>query len=504
MQTRVLSGETLDKDSVQIPRIKTGVPRFDTLLDGGLLADTATLIVGAPGTGKTTLGNQIAFAHAARGGTALFATALAERHERMLARLSGFEFFDSHQVGSRVHYLSVIDALEKEGLDGLLAVLRKEMRDRNATVLIFDGLSIIEDLSPSTLAFQRFLQQLQATAAFGHWTILLLAAQSSTVLHSAGQHVDGIILLEIEPINLRDVRSMRIVKMRGARHRLGRHGLDISDLGIEVFPRLEALVGTPAWSAEDREPLSLGISGLDRMLGGGLFPHSAAMLLGTPGSGKTLSGLHFIAEGAARGEPGLIATFHEPESRLVRTAAKLGKDLAGPIADGTVKVFWRPPMELNADAWGWQLLDAIDRLKPIRLFVDGLSDVQRMIPFPDRMAVFVPAFAHELRSRRVTTLMSVEIDAYVSDDLSAPVPAVSATMDTGILLRHVEVGSRIHRLVSVLKARESVTDSSIREFVIGPQGIEVAAIFTGASGLLTGTAMTADTIRESTIIETAR
>jgi circadian clock protein KaiC len=306
------------------------------------------------------------------------------------------------------------------------------------------------------------------------------------IVSSAGQHVDGVIVLELESVGARDLRTIRVVKLRGAQHRLGRHSVEITDAGMEVFPRLESLVGGQLLVPPVTERASLGISGLDAMLGGGVLRSSSTMMLGTPGSGKTLCGIHFIAEGAARGEHGMIATFHEPAALLSRTAAKLGRDLIGPIDSGLVRVLWRPPLELLADAWAWQLLDDIDRHRPERLFIDGLSDIQRMVPNPDRMSVFVPALTNELRSRGVTTLMTVEIDAYVGSELVAPVPAASATMDTGILLRHVEVGSRIHRLVSVLKARESQTDSAIREFVVGSSGIEVGEIFTGAAGLLTG------------------
>ncbi len=53
-----------------LPRVPTHIPGLDEVLGGGLVAGDAYLIVGAPGTGKTTLGNQLVFAHAAAGGSA--------------------------------------------------------------------------------------------------------------------------------------------------------------------------------------------------------------------------------------------------------------------------------------------------------------------------------------------------------------------------------------------------------------------------------------------------
>src|SRR5215210_302708 len=77
-----------------LSRVPTGVQGLDAVLGGGLLAGDAYLVVGAPGTGKTTLGNQLAFAHAAAGQNVVFATVLTETHDRMLAHLRGFAFFD--------------------------------------------------------------------------------------------------------------------------------------------------------------------------------------------------------------------------------------------------------------------------------------------------------------------------------------------------------------------------------------------------------------------------
>jgi circadian clock protein KaiC len=51
-------------------RLASGLPEFDQLLGGGLERGTSTLIVGAPGTGKSTLAAQFAAAAAAGGGHA--------------------------------------------------------------------------------------------------------------------------------------------------------------------------------------------------------------------------------------------------------------------------------------------------------------------------------------------------------------------------------------------------------------------------------------------------
>src|SRR4051812_37544410 len=94
-------------------RLPTRMPGLDAVLDGGLLVGDTYLIAGTPGTGKTTLGNQLAFAHAAAGASVLFATLLTESHDRMLAHLETFRFFDRALVGERIHYLSLLGVLQE-------------------------------------------------------------------------------------------------------------------------------------------------------------------------------------------------------------------------------------------------------------------------------------------------------------------------------------------------------------------------------------------------------
>ncbi|HEV2066411.1 MAG TPA: ATPase domain-containing protein, partial [Thermomicrobiales bacterium] len=158
---------------------------------------------------------------------------------------------------------------------------------------------------------------------------------------------------------------------------------------------------------------------------------------------------------------------------------------------GMVRILWNPPLELSVDAWAWQLLEVAARDRPQRVFIDALTDVQQFLPDSRRASAFVAALTNELRSLGATALLSMELDAYSDDNLIPPVPFVSATLDNGILLRHVELHSMMRRLISVLKVRQAPSDPAIREFTIDGQGIEIHQPFTVTTGLLTGQATTA-------------
>lgn len=474
------------RDAPGLRRLPTLVSGLDTVLGGGLLVGDTYLIAGKPGTGKTTLGNQLAFAHAAAGSPVLFATLLTESHDRMLAHLEGFRFFDPALVGERIHYLSLLSTLQDEGVEGVMHMVLTTIRSYQASLLIIDGAGVARMLTGSDFDYARFIHGLQARTALLGCTTLLLAGEREA--DPVATHVDGVIQLSNEPASARDARWLRVAKLRGSNYLNGRHRFGIGDAGVTVFPRLEAVHADvePTWH-EPKERLPIGVRGLDAMTAGGLPIGSTTLVLGTPGAGKTLLGLHFLAEGARRGEAGLIATFHETAPALASTAEGAGMDLRPHLNSGLVQVMWRPPLELAPDEWAWQLIAAIDEHRPRRLVIDAFSDLVPLFAIPERRTFFTPALANQLRDRGVTALINLEIDTFAAPHLISPVENVSASVDNAILLRTVELASSLRRMLSILKARQTGFDPTIREFTIGSDGMVVGDPF-DAAGLLTGSA----------------
>jgi circadian clock protein KaiC len=469
-------------------RLPTGIAGLDGVLGGGLIRGDAYLVCGWPGVGKTTLGNQLAYNHARAGGSALFATVLAETHDHMLAHMRSFDFYEPEQVGERLYYVSLYETLARDGLEAGLDLLRRMVRARGATLLVVDGAAVLEQLAPRELELRHFVYALQAHVRILGCTTVLLLNHGDEAPHPLETYVDGVVRLENRAVGVRDWRSLRVTKLRGSAHRSGRHDLAITAAGLAVWPRLESAPPPDrSGRASGRDRLAFGVVGLDEMLRGGLPAGSTTLVLGTPGAGKTLAGLHFLVAGARRGEPGLVATFHEPPDALATKGAGVGLELGAHLESGLLRVLWQPAAEQSLDAWAHELLRLVDQHRPCRVVLESLVELERLVRHaPERLAPFLTALVGRLTAAGATTLVTAEIGTVIGQEVR--VPTLSAAVDNALLLRYVELRSQLHRLVSIIKVRESDYDTAIREFRITAAGLDVAATFESAEAVLTGAA----------------
>jgi circadian clock protein KaiC len=468
-------------------RLASSTPYLDKVLDGGWLRGGLYLFTGPPGTGKTTLANQMCFFLAKKGEPAVYVTMLTESHSRMMLHLRSLEFFQQSLVGTRVHYVSGVHALKTGGAQGLLELLTQVLRDKAARLLVIDGFTVVREHIRSHVELRELLLALAVRAGLSDCTTFLISSEMGSGTDVEHVMSDGILSLTTEHVGLKSTRSLEVVKFRGSDNLPGKHTFTINRHGVSVYPRYEALNPNNSEHVTDAELRSRwGVPGLDAMCGGGLVTLSSTLLMGSPGCGKTLLGLHFLAEGAKHGELGLYFGFAERRGQLLRKGDSVGLPLRELEASGTLRLETRAPVETLPDAMAQELLELLDTHHHRRVVLDGLEPFARETLDPERAPRFVAALLNALRDRDVTVLLTQQPNALFGPELYSPIRGVDALCDNLLFLRFFEVGGRLHRLISVLKMRDSGNDPYLRELAIGSGGVEVREGYPSLDALITG------------------
>jgi circadian clock protein KaiC len=470
-----------------LDRVPTGVAGLDTILGGGFLKGGLYIVQGTPGTGKTTLGNQLCFNYAASGGRALYVTLLAEYHARMMQNLGSMSFFDLSKIPDQLSYLSAFRILRKDGLRGLLDVLRREIVARGASVLILDGLVSAQRVTSDEQAFNEFVHEMQAVALATDCTMFLLTSSDESAKITPEQTmVDGILELSNQMSGWSAKRALQMTKFRGSAYLRGKHAFRITGDGLAVYPRTEALL---AWPSRPDPGIggrvSSGVDRLDAMMGGGLPASSTTMVMGPSGVGKTTLGLQFLSR-SSEAEPGLLFGFYETPARVAAKVREVCRPLHSLLDTGAVEMLWQPPTDGLLDAYGEHLLDAVRRRGVRRLFIDGLGGFQSVASDPARMGRYLTALMNELRVLGVTTVCTLEVADIIGPNIRAPIGELSSLAENLVLLRYFELRSRLYRFISVLKVRDSQFDSSLHEFTLTDRGLAIEGSPESAEAVMAG------------------
>jgi circadian clock protein KaiC len=237
-----------------------------------------------------------------------------------------------------------------------------------------------------------------------------------------------------------------------------------------------------------RARLSLGSTELDEMLGGGLFQGTANLISGAPGVGKTTLGLQFLVSGIKAGETGLLVSFEEFPSALIRDALQLGWDLNEMERARQLGIIFTSPLvfleSLKAGNIG-PVGQKIQELQPARIVIDSASHFQRLTNDELELREVHNTLVNAMKRQNMTSLLLDE-SVKVLDKQYGHIASLPFLVDTVILLRYVEVDSCIQRAITVMKMRGSRHQKDIRRFQIRNGGIEIGGPFSGREGVLSG------------------
>jgi circadian clock protein KaiC len=474
-----------------VKRISTGIAGLDVVLGGGLEPGSVVVLAGAPGTGKTILAQQICFHAATAEHRALYYTTVSEPNSKLIRHLEQFGFFEADALEKRVEYLHVGDLVrgeEEGGLERVFAeVIRKAMAEEPA-VMVVDSAKALRDFTDE----RRMREALyDLTSRLGHTdTVLILVGEYTAEDVQGGTEfslADCIIQLEYEPREPVDRRWLRVVKMRGTRHREGKHTFRLGPQGLEVYPRIENLdAGDPA---EVTGRIETGLPRLDELMDGGIGSGEATIVVGPSGVGKTIFGVGFVQEGLARGERCLYVTFQDTPQQLVKMAAGFGWDLRAPLEQGQLTVRHVPLGDLDLDMLASGIRDDLAGGGISRVVIDSLSEMADAARESSRFPAFTRSLIGFIRAAGASLVITSETT--VLGPTGEPAGGVMFLFHNFLLLRYVELESASGRALNIVKMRNSNHDKGVYQFEISPDGMAIGERLQGVAGVLGWSALRA-------------
>jgi len=237
--------------------LKTGIRGVDELLDGkGIPEGYSVLVLGAPGSGKTTFGLQFLLEGANSNQNGLYLS-LDETPERLVETAGSLGLDVKNYVNQGK--IQMIDASplrlapksiklgeseikRKEfALAALISKLTDSVKSSGTVRVVIDPISTLVLHYESTFERRIALLDLMSVMVRNRCTTLLVSELEDASLSRRYQFeefiADGVILLTKMLSNNSFTRVFSIEKMRGIAHDTQPHPYRIMEGGIEVFPR---------------------------------------------------------------------------------------------------------------------------------------------------------------------------------------------------------------------------------------------------------------------------
>jgi circadian clock protein KaiC len=235
---------------------------------------------------------------------------------------------------------------------------------------------------------------------------------------------------------------------------------------------------TPSAAGRSTDLLPSGVPGLDSVMAGGYPRNHLFLVEGDPGTGKTTLALQFLLDGVRRGERGLYITLSESAAELRGVALSHGWSLDGIelfelmpdeealSPDAQYTVFHPSEVELTSTTQA--IFEVVERVKPMRVVVDSLSEMRLLARDPLRYRRQILGFKHFFTHRQATVLL---LDDRAAEDGDSQLRSLAH----GVLLLEqlaLDYGAE-RRKLRVVKMRGMRYRGGNHDYTIRTGGIEV-------------------------------
>lgn len=237
--------------------------------------------------------------------------------------------------------------------------------------------------------------------------------------------------------------------------------------------------------AKESNKVPTGIAGFDEITRGGLPRARTTLLVGGPGSGKTIMAMQFLAHGARDcKEPGVFVAFEETAQRIESNAESFGWGLTELLRKKQLFFLDAQPkadMVQSGDFDIGGMLAALEaqtrKMKSRRIVFDALDVVLALLPDPAAKRREIYRLHEWLLANELTGIITAKTDGdLASVAVQQPFGFMQFMVDCAIILDHRVSLGIAHRNLRVQKYRGSGFDENESPFLIGTNGLEVDVV----------------------------
>jgi len=482
-----------------LPKAPTGISGLDEVSGGGLPRGRSTLICGPAGCGKTLLAMEFLVRGVTEFDEPGVFLAFEESSEDLVANVAslGFDLAQLQADGRLVvdHVAASDGELKEVGdwdLEALFLRLGAAIDAVGAKRVVIDTVETLFGAFTNQAVLRAELRRLAGWLKESGVTSVITGERGDGTLTRYGieEYVsDCVIVLDHRVTEQTSTRRLRILKYRGSLHGTNEYPFLISETGISVQP----ITSQGLQGGVSKERVSTGVTRLDAMLGdGGFYRGSTVLVSGGAGTGKSTLAAQFCDATCSRGERAMYFAFEESEAEIVRNMDSVGIDLRRWVDEGLLQFHCFRPSLLGLEAHLFAMQKFVREFDPAVVVKDPVSSLLRVGTGTDVSAMLTRQVDF-LKARGVTAMLTSLASG--ADPTQAD-EQLEALVDTWLEVKSMEGDGELNRILYVLKSRGMAHSNQIREFLLTAQGVELADVYVGPHGVLTGSARQAQEAEE--------
>lgn len=210
------------------------------------------------------------------------------------------------------------------------------------------------------------------------------------------------------------------------------------------------------------ERISTGVKGFDDLIEGGLIPGKVYLLTGPPGSGKTTMGMHFLLEGARKGEKVAYVSLIQDPNEAVKDMMRFDPSVQVYVGSKKMLLFDLGPVLWRESAHVPTWKSVLFRIREIaedenisRLVIDPLTAIEFSVENPAEKKAELARFIRGLEDLGVTAYLIAEMtdmNRYTEEHYLA----------SGVIMLHYFLLERkMVRALQVLKMRRTKHETGL-------------------------------------------